>query len=746
MVRILLTFASVFVAAAIAALLFLPRVASLLVGLILLLLGIVLLWRRCFKRAGILSLGGALGLVWCVGYQAICMAPAMSLCGQTLQITGVAADYSVSTNWGVRVDASITVQDVRTTAVVWLPTQESLKPGDSFTVEAELSDARQDGSYYYWSEGTYLLAYGRGEPEIQTAARVSLRYGPRYIANRLEQSLHRCVPADALGYAVALTTGYRTGLSNLEQAHLKTSGIYHALALSGMHMTTLLGAIMLLVRNRRRRAFLGIPVAVLFTLITGASSSLVRACVMHCLMLLAPVFDREEDAPTSMGAAALLLTLQNPCAMLGWGTQLSFTSMAGIVVLSQRLQTQMLGDQKAWKKRPKILRKLWNSMTASWAATLSATAFSLPLMMLYFGVFSLVAPLTNLLTGWAITWDFRLSLLTGMLGIISPQFGELLGFLLAWGIRYVSWIAGLLSRIPFAALYADSLYVIIWIAACYGIGLLLLMTPKEARRFMPSVCCITLLLCLCIGVSLIENESFLFTVLDVGQGQCLLFRAHGQTVMIDCGGSRGEAAGDTAAAYLDSVGEQRVDLLILTHYDSDHVGGVPELLQRVRVDRILMPDHQPESDSRQKILRAAETAETEVSLVQTDMTAQIGDFVLSVFAADEADTENNQSLAVLFSHHDMDILVTGDMDAAGERQLLREHTLADIDVLVAGHHGSKYSTSRALLTAVKPEIVVISVGKNRYGHPSDNVLSRVCEYGAAVYRTDLQGTLRLKEA
>lgn len=744
--RVLLTFTAAFVVAAIAALMPLPGIVSLLTSLILLLLGVVLLWRKRFKRVGLLALGGAMGLLWCTGYQAVRMTPVMQLYGETVQITGVASDYSVKTNWGIRVDASISAEDIHTSAVVWLPTQKALMPGDRFTVEAELSDVRKDGSFYYWSEGTYLLAYGQDEPEIRAAARIPLRYVPRYIANRLEQSLHRCVPEDVLGYAVALTTGDRSGLSSLEQANLKTTGIYHALALSGMHMTTLLGAISLLVRNRRRRAMLGIPTAILFTLITGARAPLVRACVMHCLMLLAPVCNREEDAPTSMGAAALLLTLQNPCAMLGWGTQLSFTSVAGILLLSGKLQTWMLGSKAAWKKRPKILRKLWTSVTASWAATFSATALSLPLMMLYFGMFSLIAPLTNLLTGWIITWNFRLSILTGILGIASPQLGSMFGFLAAWGIRYVSWLAGLLSNIPFAALYTDSFYVVIWIAACYGIGLLLLTTPKEQRRFLPSACCITLLLCLCIGLSLLEQQGFLFTVLDVGQGQCLIFRAHGQTAMIDCGGSGGEQAGDTAADYLDSLGEQRIELLILTHYDSDHVGGVPELLQRVQVDRVIMPDYQPDSDARQELLRAAEAVGTEITLTQMDLTAQVGDFVFSLYASREADTANDHSLAVRFSHHRMDILVTGDMDAAGERRLLRTHNIGDIDVLVAGHHGSKFSTSYALLKAVKPEIVVISVGKNSYGHPSDEALSRILESGAAVYRTDLLGTLRLKEA
>ena len=114
--------------------------------------------------------------------------------------------------------------------------------------------------------------------------------------------------------------------------------------------------------------------------------------------------------------------------------------------------------------------------------------------------------------------------------------------------------------------------------------------------------------------------------------------------------------------------------------------------------------------------------------------------------ADEAGSENNASLSVLLEHEETRILVTGDMDAAGERQLLRDHLLPQVSILVAGHHGSKSSTSDTLLSAVSPKIVVISVGENRYGHPAAETLSRITETGAAIYRTDQQGTIRLKEA
>lgn len=744
--RILLTFSIAFAVAVLLALLVVPATAALGIAGILVVLGLIFLLRKRITRTAVLSLGAAAGLVWCVGYQMLFIAPARAHCGETVKISGVATDYSVETDWGIRVDAKITVGETNVSSKVWLNTQHTLAPGDGFTVEAELSDAQQDGSYYYWADGVYLLAYGKGEPEITPKGYIPFRYFPRRISHCLKETLNACVPTDALGYAVALTTGDRSGLSNLEKAHLKTSGIYHALALSGMHLTTLLGAVFLLVRKKRNRACWGISIAILFTLVTGAAPSMVRACVMQCLVLIAPLMDREEDTPTSLGVAALLLMLQNPCCILGWGMQLSFTSMAGIILLSEKLQHKMLGDRTVWNQRPKVLQRFHRSVTASFSATLSATIVSLPLMMLYFGMFSLVSPVTNLLTGWAVTWTFQLSLLTGILGTFLPGAGRILGWILAWGIRYVSAVAGMLAKIPFAALYTDSVYVLVFVAACYGMLFLIIRTKPKERRFFEPVCCLILILSVCIGLSQLENMTFIFTVLDVGQGQCLLARVNDQTVMIDCGGSRGEATGDIAASYLESLGELRVDLLILTHYDSDHVNGVPELLRRVHVETILMPDYHPDSDVRLELERTAAEVGTTVHLSEGDYTAQVDNCRISIFAAEAAGSENNESLAVLLEHERTQILITGDMDDAGERQLLRHHALPDIDILVAGHHGSKSSTSEILLSTVKPEIVAISVGENRYGHPAVETLSRISAARAITYRTDWHGTIRLKEA
>ena len=739
--RVLLHFACGFATAVLLAICLLPIQPALVLAVFSLILSVFLCIRR--NRIGVSLFGVAIGLVWTLGYQFIVLKPTMSFVDQTLEITGTVTDYSVKTTYGIRVPADISNGREAVKAMVWLYSDEMLKPGDKFSVLANIQNSAEDGNNYYRADGIYLLAFGKGKPKINRTDRVPFRYFPRQIAHSLELSLQNCVSEDVLGYAVALTTGNREYLTNLERESLKVSGIYHALSLSGMHMTVLVGSLSLLIRKKTWKAFVGIPVSIAFTIITGASASIVRAAVMQCLVLIAPLFRREADAPTSIGAAALFLMLQNPFCILGWGMQLSFASMAGILLLSDRIY-RYLNGLKQGKKRKTILTPLRHSILSSLSATGAATAFATPLLMAYFGMISLVAPLTNLLTGWMITWCFRGSLLTALVGMLSEQIGTVLGWCLGWCIRYVQMVAYYLSKLPFASLGTDSVYGFGWVILVYAVMLVTMMIPRERRRLVIPGCCITGGLVICLIFTMLQNQALTLTVLDVGQGQCLILSNGNQTVLVDCGGSLGEASGDLAAEELMKVGENHVDALILTHYDSDHSAGVIELLSRISVSTIILPNIEPKNENRQDIETFANNHDVGIYYVATEAQISFADGSICVFPPVGPQDEDNLGLSVLCDVGEIQILVTGDIDKGEEHLLLKAYDIPDVDILIAGHHGSKYSTSEELLATVKPEIVIISVGKNSYGHPADETLKRITQCGAVIYRTDLYGTVKLK--
>ena len=213
---------------------------------------------------------------------------------------------------------------------------------------------------------------------------------------------------------------------------------------------------------------------------------------------------------------------------------------------------------------------------------------------------------------------------------------------------------------------------------------------------------------------------------------------------MDCGGTGPSDPGDVAADRIQAAGRSRLDLLVLTHFHADHACGVPRLFDRLEVGTLAVPDVEEDDPLRREILALAEEAGTEILFIRDDTRVEFGPSALTAYAPLGDGGANEEGLSVLASCGDFDVLVTGDMNAAVEKRLVKYGNLPDIEVLVAGHHGSAASTSEELLLAVRPEYAVISVGYNSYGHPSPEALERMAAAGCAIYRTDWMGTVTVK--
>ena len=184
------------------------------------------------------------------------------------------------------------------------------------------------------------------------------------------------------------------------------------------------------------------------------------------------------------------------------------------------------------------------------------------------------------------------------------------------------------------------------------------------------------------------------------------------------------------------MGIFRLDGVILTHYDRDHAGGVEYLLSRVETEVLYLPDCM-DSEGYSVSLQSR----NEAMLIEEHTQIMFGDASITLITTDFGTTNNESGLCVLFQRLDCDILITGDRNAYAERDLLRQIDISDLEVLIVGHHGSKTSTCVELLEAGTPEIAIISVGENNYGHPTKEVLDRLEQYNCRIYRTDENGTI-----
>ena len=700
------------------------------------------------KAAAILAAGLAAGFLWSAGYEFLHLQPAWELDGQTMPIAATVCECPAQTDYGWRVQTEFQVNDRRIKTLLYVEDEIfDVAPGDTVHLSARLrktDPSRENGDYYSLSSGYVLTASGK-DARVTKCDATPIRFYPAVFSAKLRTALSEAVPADAAPFLRALITGDRSGLPLQTRDEISDAGFSHVIAVSGMHVSILVGVIYFLTRKHAAlSAALGIPIILFFVFMTGASASVVRAGVMQTLMLIAPLLRRDTDGPTSLCAAMLVILLANPYAIAGISFQLSFAAVAGIFLCSQRIYHSL--SRPAWLKRllkKKLTRPPVFFLLSCTATTLGALLFTLPLSALHFGTVSLYSLLSNLLVLSVISLCFSLGLATGMLSMIFLPVAKPLGWLIAWPVRYVLWVAGWVSKLPFASVSVGTFYIAAWLLFSYLFILLAVLQKDKKPAFLTAACIFVSL-----AVSLLYmrldtvHTDFSVTVLDVGQGQCVCMRAGSFTAIADCGGSNGYEAARTAEEYLTTAGIGEVDCLLVTHYDADHVNGVEKLLTDVSIEILYLPDMPDESGTRAGIEAAARKNGTEITYVLCDTTLPLVGGNLQIFAPVSHYDDNAACLSVLFSVAEYDMLLTGDMDFFSEYDLMLSHELPDVELFIAGHHGSATSSSADLLAQIRPETVIISVGaENRYGHPTQEALERFAAIGAEVYRTDECGNI-----
>ena len=702
------------------------------------------------KRTGFALAGAAVGFGLCWLYASTIQAAALSRVSDVSQSCEfTVTDYCTETDYGCRTYGKLRCGNRNIKTVIYLNnTNEEIRPGSILNGNFVLASA-SDSSSYWASVGVCLSASQRGSVSVDTSECGGLTWFPKRLGHRFAGILDTIMDQTHAGFFKALLLGDRSDLAEELQYDLQLSGIFHALAVSGLHVNILVGVLSLLIGKRKRAlALTAIPLCWCFAVMTGSSPSICRAATMQTVVLLAPVFGREYDGLTALAAALILLLLPNPNAILSTGLLLSFSSVAGILLFSEKLNTLFLSSSRlaAAEKKNAGRGALIRAAAASASVSLSSMVFTVPVGALSFQTFSVVAPITNFFGLWAVTFSFCSGFLLCLLGLLSVPAAGALAWLPALGADYLSGLSGFLGRLPCACLFMDSDFAILFTIFLYLIvGVCFLFRYKKPT---PPILCIVVVFCLSMALPAAESRSaeYMFRVLDVGQGQCILLTSGSSSAMIDCGGSDAVWAGEYAARCCMTAGEYTLDLLILTHYDSDHAGGISRLLDRVRVRQLILPDVAPESELRLSVEALAEEKGIPVLYVSDQaLEASFGAGTLRIFAPIGDPSGSNVCSAVEAIFDNDAFLITGDLNIEAEETLISQNSIPKLHALVAGHHGSAESTSAVLLEELCPDIVLISVGKNNYGHPTQEVLKRIDAIGAELYRTDQNGTLVLRK-
>lgn len=686
------------------------------------------------------------------------VAPARALDGITVTAAAELRSAPAASTYGAAVLAWLDVDGERYSLRLYLDEVGDLQPGDrlhgSFRLQLPKEERQEDAEPgYLRASGVYLTASPVGDLTLQRPVRMPLRYAPALVRMQIAETCRALFSEETSPWFVALLTNQSGQMTYADKNALKLAGLYHCICTSGMHIHVLVGLISLLcLQHRRLATALGLPVCVFFWAVAGGTPSVTRAVVMQTILLLAPLLRQEQDTLTALAAALLVILLRQPDSIAHMGLQLSFLSVLGITLIAEPLYQCMQQHTAAqWMAQYLPLRGhnreshwLLNGVLSALATSLGALLLTTPLLAWEYGLISLISPLAGLLCLDAVTLCFAIGLPVTLLGLVLPGMAQVLALPLEWLMRYCIVLVRGMARLPGAVLYLSSPLWIVWLVLAYGFFLLLWLA--KLRKRVPLLC-----LTVSFAVTLLLHtihvrspaEGFRLTVLDVGQGQCLVLRSGDQTCVIDCGGSWAEDAGETCARYLLGQGVCSIDLLVLTHYHADHAGGVPQLLARVAATQVLLPDIPDETGSRAAVLDAAQNAA--VTWVTSDVQLSLGAGTLQLYAPRSLEGDNESCLSVLASFEEEDILVTGDMGTETEFLLCKSAQLPDVEVFVAAHHGARDANGAYLLGRILPELVLISAGAdNYYGHPHAETLERFAAIGSLVLRTDELGNLTIE--
>jgi len=577
---------------------------------------------------------------------------------------------------------------------------------------------------------TRVLAH-TGNPLLRLAHffRDTLR---RQVANGLEP--------DTAGLIEGMLLGDYRHLSSRDLVALRATGLIHLCAASGLHVGILLAFIMWLGAklnlSRRMLIVIQTPLLITYALAVGLTVPVQRAAVVALLAALAFYSGRDFDFLPALGVAAIYLVFKDPSVAREVSFQLSFAAALGVALLHRPLS----GLLKAGKSKALSLL----------AATLAAQLAVGPLLMRHFGEASLTAPLSNLLVLPLVPLMMALSLLSALVGMAGVGLGAVLLKPAALLARCILLIARNLAGVRWAALRFFP-FPATWMAIYYPVLAAAFLATGRRRRLARLILAALLAAglifgCLINAMPLGGRSGVEMTFLDVGQGDAMLLRGpSGQNVLVD--GGIDEA---TLTAKLRSRRVEYLDAVIVSHSDSDHVGGLTGTLYACGVGLLVHPDIGSDGLMGKLLGLAGEMGVTVRSMRAGDR-LELGDVSLTALgppAQVPADADSNEySLVLRAMGPGFSLLLPGDVEEEGQRMLAGCADKLDCDILKVPHHGGYSESGDAFFAMISPRIGVISVGDdNPYGHPSEETIASLQACGCTVYRTDQHGDIVIRVA
>lgn len=580
------------------------------------------------------------------------------------------------------------------------------------------------------------------------------------VQNNMKSNINKILNEEEAALCIGILVGDREAISEQTEDNFKKSNLTHMLAVSGSHITYIINALAMLLgkTSKRTSKIFTIIILIFFMALTGFTFSVIRACIMGILVLLASLMYRKPDTINNLGISSFIILLFNPYAISDAGFLLSYGGTIGIVLLGDKIENAIYKEEN---KNKNIINKIIKYIIISFSITLSANLIIIPIMAYNFSTVSFTFWISNILAAPIMEIATIFGFIIYFISIFFIPLAKFLGIFLNLLLYLLLKIAEVSSLIPGSSIYIKTPYIIECIIYYLFIVLWLkwdyIKNAIKVKKILKVLVASSILLIIFSSIFICcFPKTLKIYFVDVGQGDCTLIKTPtNKHILIDGGGSEFgnfDVGESTLLPYLLDRRITTIDYMLISHFDSDHIDGLFAVMENLKIKNIIISKQGEKSDNFIRFQELVKNKKVNVLVVKKGDRIQIDKYSYFEILFPEKNliqdnVLNNNSIVANFCSIGLKILFTGDIEEIAENrlcELYRDTDKLKSTILKVAHHGSKTSSTAKFLELVTPKIALIGVGEgNKFGHPNNGVLDRIRDYTNKIYRTDKNGEIEI---